>query len=160
MKITTAATLVLAAFPACALAQIQGEISCDKGADISRVRALVSRTAEALKRDEPGVIKEINGGDKKWKDGNLYMVVFQGTKALAHGYMPNLAGQDFAGTTYQNTYPWIHSAARIALEKGQGCIEYRFHNPAKAGQVEDKVTYVLKVRGDIWAASGTYLVRD
>jgi hypothetical protein len=42
--------------------------------------------------------------------------------------------------------------------QGQGCIEYGFHNPAKGGAIEDKVTYVLRVSGDLWVASGTYVV--
>jgi signal transduction histidine kinase len=47
----------------------------------------------------------------------------------------------------------------MALERGGGCIQYKFHNPAKGGQMEDKVGYGVKVEGDIWAGSGTYFVR-
>lgn len=159
MKTTLAVFFVLFIFPPFSAAQIQGEVSCDKGVKMPSVQALVKRTAEALKEDQATVVKEINSGDKKWKDGDLYVVVFQGTKALAHGYMPQFAGQDFGSTTYQNSYPWIRSAARIAAAKGEGCIQYRFHNPAKGGQVEEKVTYVVKVSDSIWTASGTYLVR-
>jgi len=87
------------------------------------------------------------------------MFVFQGTKALAHDYMPSMVGQDVGSSTYQNTFAWIKSGQRIALEKGEGCFRYRFHNPAKGGQVEDKVGYVMKMKDTIWAGSGTYLVR-
>jgi hypothetical protein len=159
MRTILAGALMIVALPLVAAAQIPGEVSCDKGADMARVQALVKRTVEALKKDQATVIQQINAGDRKWRDGDYYMVVFQGTKALAHGYMPALVGQDYASTTYQNTYPWIRSAERMALERGEGCIQYKFHNPAKAGQIEDKIGYGMKVSGDIWAGSGTYVIR-
>jgi Single Cache domain 2 len=159
MRKTLAGILLVVTLPVIAAAQIPGEVSCDKGVDIAKVQALVKRTVEALKKDQDKVIQEINRGDKQWKDGDYYMVVVQGTKILAHGYMPWLAGQDVGGTTYQNTYAWMRSAERVATEKGEGCIQYRFHNPAKGGQIEDKVSYGMKVNGNLWAGSGTYLVR-
>lgn len=73
-----------------------GEVSCDKGVDIARVQALVKRTVEALQKDSATVIREINAGDKTWKDGHYYMVVVQGTRILAHGYIPTAAGLDAA----------------------------------------------------------------
>ena len=159
MRTVLAFVLLLGALPLFAADPITGEVSCDKGVDIARVQALVKRTVEALRKDQATVIQQINSGDKKWKDGDYYMVVFQGTKALAHGYMSWLVGQDFGGTTYQNTYPWIRSAERMAMERGEGCIQYKFHNPAKGGQIEDKVSYGMKVNDNVWAGSGTYLVR-
>lgn len=159
MRTVLVGIVLLTALPAFAADPIPGEVSCDKGVDIARVQALVKRTVEALKKDQGAVIRGINSGDKQWKDGDYYVAVFQGTKVLAHGYMPYLAGQDVGTTTYQNTYPWIRSAERMAMERGQGCIQYRFHNPAKGGQVEDKVTFATKVSGTIWIGSGTYLVR-
>ncbi len=159
MRKMLAGIFMLVTLPVFAPAQIPGEVNCTEGVDIARVRALVKRTVEALRKDQATVIQQINRGDKKWKDGDYYMVVVQGTKILAHGYMPWLAGQDVGTTTYQNTYAWVRSAERMAREKGEGCIQYRFHNPAKGGQIEDKVTYGMKVSGNLWAGSGTYLVR-
>jgi hypothetical protein len=153
------ALAVFIALPAFAAGPIPGEVSCDKGADIARVQALVKRTAAALKKDRSKVIQEINRGDQQWKDGNYYMVVLQGTTVLAHGYFPSLAGQDVGSTKYQNTYAWIRSGERMAMERSEGCIQYRFHNPAKGGQVEDKVSYTMKVNETTWAVSGTYLVK-
>jgi Single Cache domain 2 len=142
---------------------IPGEVSCDKGVDMARVQALVKRTAAALKQDQANVIQQINAGDKQWKDGDLYVAVLQatpqGTTLLAHGYWSWMAGQDIGSTRYLNTYPWIKSGQRLAAEKGEGCIQYKFHNPAKSGQVEDKVTYVLKVTDTVRVASGTYLIK-
>jgi hypothetical protein len=47
----------------------------------------------------------------------------------------------------------------MALERGEGCIQYKFHNPDKGGMVEDKIGYGMNVSDKVWASSGTYLVR-
>jgi hypothetical protein len=138
---------------------IPGEVSCDRGLEMPRVQALVRKTAAALKKDQNRVIQEINRGDAQWKDGSLYVAVFQGTTVLAHGYFPSVVGQDVGSSRYLNSFPFVSSGRRIAMEKGEGCMQYRFHNPAKGGQVEDKVGFSTKVTDTIWVASGTYLTR-
>ncbi len=158
MRPIAAAVLLLVALPVFAADPIPGEVSCDKRVDMPKVQALVKKVVAALRKDKEKVIQEINNGDKQWKEGGYYIFVFQGTKVLAHGYMPSLVGQDVGGTTYQNTFAWVKSGQRIALEKGEGCFQYRFHNPAKGGQVENKVAYVAKISDTMWAGSGTYLV--
>jgi len=140
-------------------ASIPGEVSCDKGVDMARVQALVKRTAAALKKDQSKVLQEINRGDKQWKDGDLYVAVFQGTTVLAHGYFPSVVGQDVGGSRYLNTFPFVTSGRRIAMEKGEGCMQYRLNNPAKGGKVEEKVGFSSKVNDTIWLISGTYLTR-
>lgn len=159
MKLALGCLLLLALVASPAAGQIPGEVSCDKGVDMERVQALVKKTVAALQKDQATVIQQINHGDKRWKDGEYYVFVLQGTKVLAHGYMPAVVGQDIGGTSYQNTFPWVRSNQRMAMERGEGCVEYKFHNPAKGGQVEDKVSYVMRVNGTLWAGSGTYVVR-
>jgi signal transduction histidine kinase len=151
--LATAGTFCTAGTP------IPGEVSCDKGVNMDRVQALVNRTADALRKNQNQVIDEINRGDSKWKDGVLYVAVFDGTKVVAHGYFPSVVGQDVGSSQYLNSFPFVSSGRRIALEKGGGCMEYRFHNPAKHGQVEEKIGYSTKVSGTVWVASGTYLVK-
>lgn len=138
---------------------IPGEVSCNKGMNMESVQELVNRAADALRKNQKQVLDEINRGDSKWKDGTLYVAVFDGTKVLAHGYFPSVVGQDVGSSQYLNSFPFVSSGRRIALEKGGGCMEYRFHNPAKHGQVEDKVGYSTKVSGSVWVVSGTYLVK-
>ena len=159
MRTILTGVFLLGALPIFAASPIPGEVSCNKGVDIAKVQALVKRTVLALKKDQATVIQQINHGDKQWKDGDYYMVVFDGTKVLAHGYWPSLAGQDVGTTTYQNTFPWIKAGQRLTMERGEGCLQYRFHNPAKHGLVEDKIGYSVKVNDTIWAVSGTYLVK-
>jgi len=150
---------LLVALTVSALGQIPGEVSCDKGVDIARVQALVKRTVQALKKDQATVIRAINAGDPKWKDGSYYMVVFQGSRILAHGYLPSAAGMDAGKSPYDRMFPRIKVMEQIASDKGEGCVQYDFRNPAKGGLVESKVTYVTKVSGTLWAGSGTYLVK-
>ena len=118
-----------------------------------RVQALVKRTIPALQKDSATVIRQINQGDKQWKDGDYYMVVAQGTKIVAHGYIPQAVGQDFGA------YPWFKALRQVAMEKGGGCVGYQAFNPAKNGQLEDKVSYSMKVNDTLFALSGTYLIR-
>jgi signal transduction histidine kinase len=138
---------------------IQGQVSCDKGVDMPKVQALVKRTVAALRKDLNTVTRQITASDPQWKDGYYYIAVFRGTTLLAHPYFPQLVGHDLGTTTYLNTFPFITVGERIALQQGGGCMEYRMHNPAKGGQVEDKIGYSLPVSGQVWAVSGTYLLK-
>ncbi len=159
MRATLAGTLLLVTLPIVTVDLNAEEVSCDKGVDIAKVYSLVKRTVVALKKDQATVIREINSGDPKWKDGSYYMVVVQGTKILAHGYIPTAAGLDAGAPPYDRMYPAVKIMARIVTDKGEGCAQYDFMNPAKGGLVEHKVAYATKVSGALWALSGTYLVR-
>ena len=159
MRAILASILLFVTAPVLAAGPGAWEVSCDKGVDIAKVQALVKRTVEALKKDQVTVLREINRGDPKWKDGDYYMVVLQGTKILAHGYIPSAVGFDAGTPAGERMYPWIREGQRIVMERGEDCVQYDFMNPAKGGLVEHKVTYFTKVNGAVWAGSGTYLVR-
>ncbi len=49
---------------------------------------------------------------------------------------------------------------QLVAQKGEGCAPYDFMNPAKNRTYEHKVTYARKVSDTMFAASGTYLVRE
>ncbi|HKD14727.1 MAG TPA: cache domain-containing protein [Candidatus Angelobacter sp.] len=158
-KAFVAFVVLFAGIPGLCAGPIPGEVNCNQGLDMPRVQALVRKTVAALKKDQNKVIQEINRGDTKWKDGSLYVAVFQGTTVLAHGYFPSLAGQDVGSSRYLNSFPFVSSGRRIAMEKGEGCMQFKFHNPAKSGQIEDKIGFSTKVTDTIWVASGTYLTK-
>jgi signal transduction histidine kinase len=147
----------LAAAPGIAAAigspAIPGEVSCDRGVDIARVKALVGRTVQAMKQDRGAVLQAINHGDPRWKDGDYYMFVAGDGRLLAHGFLSSYVGQRLG------SLPWGQALQRMAMERNEGCVGYQFMNPAKGGQTEDKVGYVVKVDATTWAGSGTYLVR-
>jgi len=148
-----AGIMLIAFLPTLSATPVSGEISCDRGVDMARVQALVKRTVPALQKDPATVIRQINQGDKQWEDGDYYMVVGQGTKIVAHGYIPAAVGQDFG------VYPWFRALRQVAVEKGSGCVGYQAFNPAKNGQLEDKVSFTMKVNDTLFALSGTYLIR-
>ena len=148
---------LLFACPAFSLSQTPGEVRCDNGVDIDKVQALVKKTVAALKKDQDKVLQEINRGDKEWRDGDYYVVVLQGTKVLAHGYVPSLVGQDMATMPYYGEL--ATSVERMLAQKSEGCVRYKAPRPSQRGQLDDKVSYVLKVNGTLRVIAGTYLVR-
>jgi hypothetical protein len=138
-------------------AQTPGEVNCDQGVDIDKVQALVKKTLAALKKDQDKVVQEINRGDKEWKDGDYYVVVLQGTKVLAHGYVPSMAGQDMATMPYYGEL--ATSVERMLATKSEGCVRYKAPKPSQRGQMEEKVSYVVKFNGTMRVLAGTYLIR-
>ena len=149
--------ILFLALPVCSLAQAPSEVSCDNGVDIDKVQALVHKTVAALANDPASVLQQINQGDKTWKDGDFYVVVLQGTKVLAHGYVPGMVGQDLA------TLPYYRELAlaveHMLAQKNEGCVRYKAPKPSQRGQLEDKVSYVVKFNGTMRVLVGTYLIR-
>jgi signal transduction histidine kinase len=139
-------------------AQAPREVSCDNGVDIEKVQALVKKTVAALGTDQATVLQQINHGDKNWKNGDFYVVVLQGTKILAHGYMPTMVGQDMATLPYYSEL--ANAVERMMAQKKDGCVRYKAPKPSQRGQLEDKVSYVVKLNGTMRVLVGTYLIRQ
>src|SRR5215471_16497710 len=152
--------LLLAALLApVAWGQKPAEVNCDRGVDIGRVQALVKRVAEALKKDAAKTIQQINAGDKQWKDGDYYVVVIQNTRIVARGYQPEYVGVDIGTPAMQRALPSLTTLHALVREKAEGCVQYRWNNPAKHGLVEDKVSYGFKADDSYWIVAGTYLLK-
>ncbi len=45
------------------------------------------------------------------------------------------------------------------MERGGGCLQYKFHNPAKGGKVEEKIGFSVRISDTVWVVSGTYLIK-
>ena len=145
------------ALPVGSSAQAPGEVSCDTGADIEKVQALAKKAAAAIAKNQATVLAQINQGDKTWKEGDFYVVVLQGTKILAHGYMPSMVGQDMSTLPY---YSELTTAVeRMLAQKNEGCVRYRAPKPSQRGQLEDKVSYVVKFNDKMRVLVGTYSIR-
>jgi signal transduction histidine kinase len=142
-----------------AWAQKPSEVNCDRGVDIARVQALVKRVAGALKKDPSKTIQQINSGDKQWKDGDYYVIVMQTNRIVARGYQSEYVGTDISTPAMRRALPSLITLQALVREKGQGCVQYRWNNPAKNGLVEDKVSYGLKVNDSYWIVAGTYLLK-
>ena len=145
------------ALPTCSFAQAPGEVSCDNGVGIDKVQALVKKTVTALAENQSAVLEQINHGDKAWKDGDFYVVVLQGTKVLAHGYMPAMVGQDMATLPYYGEL--AVAVEQMLAKKNEGCVRYKAPKPSQRGQLEDKISYVVKFNGSLRVLAGTYLLR-
>jgi signal transduction histidine kinase len=158
-SILIALILLSISMPAFCGGPAAGEVSCDKGLDMPRVQALVKRAAEALKKDPDKVIAQINTGDRQWKDGDYYLVVMRGTTIVARGYQQQYVGVDLGTPQMQAAFPNLTALHRLIGTKGEGCVQYRWNNPAKQGEMEDKVSYGLKVDDKLWVVAGTYLLR-
>ena len=158
-RILIALILFFSSMPAFSGDAGPGEVSCDKGLDMPRVQALVKRAAEVLKTDPDKVIAQINSGDRQWKDGDYYLVVLQGTTIVARGYQQQYVGVDVGTPQMRATFPNLTTLHQLIATKGEGCVQYRWNNPAKRGEVEDKVSYGLKVDDKLWVVAGTYLLR-
>ena len=152
--ITLAATAhALAADP------IQGEISCDKGENMAKVKALVAKAKAGLKASKDKTLKEITDGSKDWKDGDFYVFVYSGGKVLAHGFNAAMVGKDLTQVKDSDGLQYVEMIRRLAAEKGSGCVKYKFPNPAKGGQVEDKISYIESLGNNEWVGVGTYAIK-
>ena len=157
MKLLSLGLVLFLAVPLCAPAQAPGEVSCDNGVDIDKVQSLAKKAVAALAKDQSTVLAQINHGDSAWKQGDHYVVVLQGTRILAHGYMPAMVGQDMSTLPY---YGELATAVEhMVATKNEGCVRYKAPKPSQRGQLEDKVSYVIKFNGTLRVIVGTYLVR-
>ncbi|HTN51581.1 MAG TPA: cache domain-containing protein [Anaeromyxobacter sp.] len=73
---------------------------------------------------------------------------FEG-KCLAHGANASRVGKNFIHETDVDGKNWHVERIKIAKEKGKGWVEYKFPNPAKGGEVEQKVAYFEAIDGVI-----------
>ena len=51
------------------------------------------------------------------------------------------------------------SVERMLTQKSEACVRYKAPRPSQRGQLDDKVSYVVKVNGTLRVIAGTYLVR-
>jgi signal transduction histidine kinase len=159
MKSLLIALVLFSSIPAFPGDAGSSEVSCDKGLDMPRVQALVKRAAGALKKAPDQVIAQINSGSPQWKDGDYYLVVMQGTTVVARGYQQQYVGVDVGTPQMRAMFPNLITLHQLIATKGEACVQYRWNNPAKRGEVEDKVSYGLKVDDKLWVLAGTYLLR-
>jgi cytochrome c len=140
-------------------ADIPGEISCDKGENMPKVKALVAKAKAAVKANKEKALKEITDGSKDMKDGDFYVFVYKGGTVEAHGFNAAMVGKDLTNVKDADGLQYVENIRRMAAEKGSGCFKYKFPNPAKGGQVENKISYIETLGNDEWIGVGTYLIK-
>lgn len=132
-----------------------GEVPCGDSPAIKKIQALVNKTNEAMKKDEAKIAQEITDQKPEWKDGELYVFVYNKGKCLAHGYNKSLPGKDLWNDKTKSGVQYIQLMHGMA-QRGGGCVKYAWPNPEKHGKVEDKIAYIQQVKGDTWMGVGYY----
>jgi len=84
-----------------------------------------------------------------FSEGELYIFVlnFKGIM-LAHGVNEKFVGEDFTDIKDFDGKHFIKEIIDTALEKGSGCVEYKWYHP-KTKQILPKVVYFEKVENVI-----------
>jgi signal transduction histidine kinase len=72
--------------------------------------------------------------------------------------MPTMVGQDMATLPYYSEL--ANAVERMMAQKNDGCVRYKAPKPSQRGQLEDKVSYVVKLNGTMRVLVGTYLIRQ
>ena len=106
------------------------------------------------------ITNHANPDHKKFIDGEFYIWVFQTdyiNKAIvvAHAVNPTLKGREWYDTKDPDGKLFFHDILRIAKNKGEGWVLYRWAHP-KYKKAMPKVTY-FKKSGDIVFNNGFYL---
>jgi cytochrome c len=122
-----------------------------------QVQALVQRAAAhiaAVGRDK--AFADISRPNGDYVDGDLYVFCdsADGT-VLAHGGNPKTVGKNLGDVRDAEGNHPILDGVRLALKQGQGWHRYLWPNP-KAGRVQHKVTYVLRIDDRTVCGSGYY----
>ncbi|MFH1477574.1 MAG: cache domain-containing protein [Verrucomicrobiota bacterium] len=105
-------------------------------------------------------LKEFSNPEGKFvrEKGELYIYAYDfNCVCLAHGFTPNLVGQDLTGKQ-DNRGSLVIQQLRAAARDGNGFVEFGWIDPA-TGKEGRKLGYVVKVDDSFWLGSGIYLSR-
>ncbi|MDO8699347.1 MAG: cache domain-containing protein [Rhodoferax sp.] len=142
----------------CVLA-VAAAISLPAQADEARsekeAEAFVARVVKALNANRPGTLSEINAGDKKWVDGELYATInsIDGI-SLANGMNPKSAGKDISNLTDMNGKEFMKERLELARTKGKLWQEFMWKDPVTK-KVQPKQIYCERT-GEMIACAGIY----
>jgi len=90
------------------------------------------------------LIKAVNAKDPQFFKGELYIwIVDQDGVMLANGANPKLVGKDMSEAHDSSDVRFAQEAAKTAMEKGAGWIEYKFMNPVTK-EIQPKICFVEK----------------
>ncbi|MBY0239246.1 MAG: cache domain-containing protein [Burkholderiaceae bacterium] len=93
--------------------------------------------------------------NKDFHDRDLYLYVYDmNGVSLAHGANPKMVGKNLLNMKDNEGKPMIQEMVKIAKEKGNGWVDYKWPNPVTKA-VEAKSGYVERV-DDFLIGSGVY----
>lgn len=101
-------------------------------------------------------LAEFSNPKGKFVYRDIYITAFDFNETcLAHGGNASRVGKNFINETDPDGKNWHTERLKLAKEKGKGWVSYKFPNPAKGGQVEQKVSY-FEVVDDVILTCGAY----
>lgn len=117
--------------------------------------ALVGKAVTAMKANKVKTLEEINAGDAKWKDRDLYIQSFtmEGI-VLAHGANNRLAGKAMLDLKDPTGKPFVKDQVELAKTKAKFWYDYSYTDPVSK-KVLPKETYCERV-GDALVCGGIY----
>jgi cytochrome c len=117
--------------------------------------AMVKKAVVYLKKNgRDKAVAEYNRPDGPFREGDLYIVVFDMTGlGLAH-LNPRLVGKHTGDIRDVDGKSIFQAQRKVALEQGTGWVDYKWPNPV-SGRIENKSTYLEKV-DDLIIMCGIY----
>ncbi len=95
-------------------------------------------------------LAEFSNPKGKFVFRDIYITAFDfNENCLAHGGNKDRVGKNFLEETDPTGFNWHKWRLKQAREKGKGWVAYKFPNPAKAGKIEQKISYFEVVDGVI-----------
>ena len=89
--------------------------------------------------------------------GELYIYAYDfNCVCLAHGFTPDLVGQDLTEKKDNHGMLVIQQLRNTAARDGKGFVEFGWTDPA-TGKEGRKLGYVIKIDDSLWLGSGIYL---
>ena len=152
----TSATLALAGEKA------QTQVSRKTTAAVTKeqmVKFVEEAAAYVKEVGREAALKEFSNPKGKFvrKNGELYIYAYDfKCMCQAHGFTPDLVGQDLTDKKDSKGLLVIQKLRNIAAKDGKGFVEFGWVDPA-TGQEGRKLGYVVKVDDSLWLGSGIYL---
>jgi len=132
-------------------------VAQDKKPSMDDAKAITLKAAEVLAAKDLDDAAKVFNADGEFKHGEIYVNVID-MDGVWRVYPPKPAGvgQNVSQVKDVDGVYIVQEILKLAKEKGEGWVEYRWKNPASE-KIEPKVTYVKKVQGkDLVAYVGIY----
>lgn len=122
----------------------------------TQARALLNQAIKALRNDPDAALQQFQQSTGPFIQNDLYVFVVDTTSQLflAHGSSPNLVGTNAYDLLDAAGEHVVRDMAKIALDEGQGELNYFWLNPM-TGRIENKHTY-FRLVNDTMVAVGSY----
>lgn len=129
----------------------------DKKPSMDDAKAITLKAADLLAGKGLDEAAKVLNADGEFKFGEIYVnVIDMDGVWKVYPPKPAAAGQNVSQVKDADGVFIVQEILKIAKEKGEGWLEYRWKNPA-SDKIEPKVTYVKKVNGqDLVTYVGIY----